>query len=276
VTISEITDAILELTKIQKDGPKTKFQRLDRTVGGVWLDGVAISGERGVGKSLLVDHMMIDFAMAGNEVVKLDLENNRRHILERLFLIFACRVLGRESAPQKMELRDYPKWMGNVGINRKWHDNMKDRIWLIDSAYEKRLTPEQIDELVKERWEVLAPMEKQVILIVDSFDVLNNRFPLCSGEYESQQRWLSEIQAIGTKYQIPIILISHMGKSGPFKGTTAIQHYARTQILLEPVENEPNTVIVNVLRAQYGEASRIRMEIDRTRLALRERGVTVP
>ena len=71
-------------------------------------------------------------------------------------------------------------------------------------------------------------------------------------------------------YQIPVILISHVGKSGPFKGTTAIQHWARTQMLLEKERTESDEVVVELMRAQYGEEGTVRMLIDKMRLSMKE------
>jgi len=255
-------------------GPKTRFKKLNKGVG-EWADGIAISGVRGAGKSLLVNHAMVDFAAQGHEVIKLDMENPRRRILEVMLHIFVGSVW-ETGIPTWHQLREYPKWLGDVKLNRYWHERIGQRMWIVDSAYEKKLTPEHIDELVQDRWEQLKPDEKQVILVIDSIDVLNNKFRLASTEYDSQQKWLAEIQSIGMKYEIPIILISHMGKGGPFKGTTAIQHWARTQILLEKDDPESAEVLVKILRAQYGEEGQLKMEIDKLRLRMREMVVTIP
>lgn len=273
--IEDVTKSIFKIKNLIRCGPRSGFSRLDQRIGGVWRDGVVISGSPGAGKSLLVSHLALRFVIGGHVVILVDLENDLKDVHERLFLIFLSSMAAKK-APTKGQFHDAPEM---VLTDPKWirafQDHIANRLWIIDSGHDKAMTPAHLEELVREEWEKVTQEEKQVVLIIDSVNELNSLWPLGKSEYESIQRWLSEIKHIKSKYEIPVILVCHVTQEGQgFKGTSGLRHFGRTQILLESgdKENTRNDIILTIQRSQYGQTGDTPFHLDRTRLMLEEIG----
>jgi hypothetical protein len=254
---------------------------LDEQIGGIWRDGIVISGYPGVGKSVFAKHLAIPAVVGGHEVIYLDLENDRADILEAFLLVFLSAMMG-DKAPTRMQLRQNPEILRDTETILMFERDVGDRAWILDASYEKKITPAHLAELIEDRMNVLKAEDKTVVLLIDSLNELNSLWPLGKGEYESMQRWLAEIKHIKAKYQIPVVLICHVTKipnreemMTP-KGTSGLGHFARTQLIIEIDENQKATVIVKVVRSQFGEVGQTKLLFDRTRLSLKERVVTVP
>jgi KaiC/GvpD/RAD55 family RecA-like ATPase len=226
---------------------------------------------------VFVSHLAIHFAVGGHEVIYLDLENDRKDVVQRLFTIFLSTYWGKK-APTIGQLYEAPeKWLDNDEVTMAYVENVGERLWVIDAGYEKKILPAHLDELLKDRWDAVKQDDKQVILIVDSINEINSLWPLGKGEYESIQRWLAEIKHLKAKYDAPIILVAHVTQDGVgFKGTSGLKHFARTQIGLERPDATKNVITLSVIRSQFGETGDTRLYLDRTRLLLLENVVTVP
>jgi hypothetical protein len=269
----EIIQAFQELRDIRKKGLRSGLGNIDDMIGGIWRDGVVISGDPGHGKTVFSLNLSVGFGASGNRIIYLDLENDRRDIISLVTSIMLFRFMG-ERAPSLADMVNDPHLISQPDYWEKIELHLRPFFSLIDVTNLKvRL------EMLRE-WMKIAAKElkehpgKQAILFIDSINELATVFPLANSLYESLERWLAGIKLLRIQYQIPIALICHVPKDSTKeifnpKGSSGIAHFARTQMIIKRMkENERMVVEASVVRAQFGKTGRRRFVLDEERLGL--------
>jgi hypothetical protein len=244
--------AITELREIGKHGLKSGLGKIDETVGGIWRDGIVISGDPGHGKTIFALNLMFGFMESKNRVIYLDLENDRRDTIKRMILIALNRIFGKD-APTEGQLIKDPNILTNPDFWEKIHCYLEPYFSLV-SIGDKKITPKMCDNWLKTIAGEIQQTGKQAILVIDS---LNE----------------AEIKLLKVKYQIPIALICHVTKGGSKeifnpKGSSGIAHFARTQIEIKRPEGKASIIEANIVRSQFGQTGVKRYDFDQMRLGL--------
>lgn len=264
--------AITELREVNKHGLKSGLGEIDQMIGGIWRDGIVISGKPGHGKTIFSLNLVFGFMKSGNRVIYLDLENDRRDTVKRIILITLNRVFSK-NAPTEGELIRDPEILAHTEFWEKIYKDLQPYFSLINPTSDKRITPKTIDAWLKIASEEIQENGKQAILIIDSINELSAISPLAKGLHESLERWLAEIKLLKVRYQIPIALICHVPKDSPEeifnpKGSSGIAHFARTQIVIK--RPSASTIEANIVRSQFGRTGKVRYDFDQMRLGLKE------
>lgn len=268
----DFVSAISELKEIGKHGLKSGLGSIDEVIGGIWRDGVVISGKPGHCKTIFSLNLAFGFMQSENCVIYLDLENDRRDTIKRMILITLNRTFGKD-APTEGDLIRHPELLAHIEFWEKIYKHLQPYFSLVNADADRRISPKTIDAWLKIAAEEVQENGKQAILIIDSINELSTISPLAKGLYESLERWLAEIKLLRVRYQIPIALICHVPKDSPEqifnpKGSSGIAHFARTQIVIK----RPGASVVeaNIVRAQFGETGKVRYDFDQVRLGLKE------
>ena len=271
ITDEAILDAIYELKDVKKHGLRSNLPRLDEAIGGIWRDGVVIQGLPDAGKTVLAKNLAVAFCVAGNRVIDLDLENDERENLINVVLIFRAMMKGK-GAPTRGELMERPDVLAegvNVELLRTY---LMPNYWMVKVP--ERLTPGDLDAWMARVSDGLA-RGKQVALFLDSLNYLARMYPFRGTSLDSVEKWVAEIANLRRKWQMPVFIVPHRLKHTEgvdemmeMKGSSAIPHFARTQIKLERVS--PAVVKCKILRAQFGSREDILLKLDQTRLLLTE------
>jgi len=267
----DFINAITELQGIGKHGLKSGLGEIDKMIGGIWRDGVVISGKPGHGKTIFALNLVIGFMQSRNRVIYLDLENDRRDTIKRVILIALNRIFG-SVAPTEGQLIKQPDVLAHTEFWESIYKNLQPYFSLI-SVTDAKILPKTINGWLKSAAEEIQESGKQAILVIDSINELSVISPLARGIYESLERWLAEIKLLRVRYQIPIALICHVPKDSPEqifnpKGSSGIAHFARTQIVIKrPLAM---TIEANIVRSQFGRTGRVRYDFDQMRLGLKE------
>jgi predicted ATP-dependent serine protease len=242
-------------------------------IGGIWRDGVVISGKPGHCKTIFSLNLAFGFMQSKNRVIYLDLENDWRDTIKRIILIALNRIFGKDG-PTEGELIRHPEILAHVEFWEKIYKHLQPYFSLVNAAADKKIRPKSIDGWLKIAAEEIQESGKQAILIIDSINELSAISPLAKGLYESLERWLAEIKLLRVRYQIPIALICHVPKDSPDvifnpKGSSGIAHFARTQIVIK--RPGVSTIEANIVRSQFGGTGKVRYDFDQMRLGLKER-----
>jgi len=266
----DFINAITELQGIGKHGLKSGLGSIDEMIGGIWRDGVVISGKPGHGKTIFSLNLAFGFMQSKNRVIYLDLENDRRDTIKRMILIALNRIFGKDG-PTEAELIRHPEILAHVEFWEKIYKHLQPYFSLVNAAADKRISPKSIDDGLKIAAEEIQERGKQAILIIDSINELSTISPLARGLYESLERWLAEIKLLRVRYQIPIALICHVPKDSPEqifnpKGSSGIAHFARTQIVIK--RPMASTIEANVVRSQFGRTGKVLYSFDQMRLGI--------
>jgi hypothetical protein len=272
LTPDDFVNAITELREIGRHGLKSGLGSIDEMIGGIWRDGVVISGKPGHGKTVFTLNLIWGFIQSLNRVIYLDLENDRRDTIKRMILITLNRIYG-ENGPTEGELIKHPEVLAHVEFWEKIYKHLQPYFSLINLTADKKISPKIIDGWLKIAAEEIRENGKQAILIIDSINELAAISPLAKGLYESLERWLAEIKLLRVKYQIPIALICHVPKDSPEqifnpKGSSGIAHFARTQIVIK--RPGASSIEANIVRSQFGRTGKARYDFDQMRLGLKE------
>jgi len=241
-------------------------------IGGIWRDGVVISGKPGHGKTIFSLNLAFGFMQSQNRVIYLDLENDRRDTIKRMILITLNRMFGKDG-PTEGDLIKHPEVLVHVEFWERIYRQLQPYFSLVNADAEKKITPGTLDAWLKLAAEEIQKSGKQAMLIIDSINELSLISPLARSLYESLERWLAEIKLLRVRYQIPIALICHVPKDSPEqifnpKGSSGIAHFARTQIVIK--RPSASTVEANILRSQFGRTGKVRYDFDQMRLGLKE------
>ena len=276
-TLSEgdFVKAITELREIGKHGLKSGLGSIDEMIGGIWRDGLVVSGKPGSGKTIFSLNLAFGFMQSKNRVIYLDLENDRRDTIKRMILITLSRIFG-SAAPTEGQLIKTPDVLAHVEFWEKIYKNLQPYLSLVNADANRRIRPKTLNSWLKIAAEEIQETGKQAILVIDSINELTNISPLARGIYESLERWLSEIKSLKVQYQVPVLLICHVPKESPVeifnpKGSSGIAHFARTQIVIK--RPEVSTIEARVVRSQFGKTGKVRYRFDQMRLALKEEPV---
>jgi len=245
--------------------------KIDETVGGIWRDGIVISGDPGHGKTIFALNLMFGFMESKNRVIYLDLENDRRDTIKRMILITLNRIFGK-AAPTEGQLIKDPNILTNPDFWEKIHCYLEPYFSLV-SIGDGKITPKMFDNWLKTIAGEIQQTGKQAILVIDSLNELSLVYPLARNIYESLERWLAEIKLLKVKYQIPIALICHVTKGGSKeifnpKGSSGIAHFARTQIEIKRPEGKASIIEANIVRSQFGQTGVKRYDFDQMRLGM--------
>ncbi|MFX0202101.1 MAG: DnaB-like helicase C-terminal domain-containing protein [Candidatus Hodarchaeota archaeon] len=264
--------AITELREIGKHGLKSDLKNIDTKIGGIWRDGVVISGDPGHGKTIFFLNLIFGFLRSENKVIYLDLENDRRDTIKRMILITLNRIFGKD-APTEGQLIKDPTILANTIFWEKIHQYPESHFTLINIG-DKKITPGILDNWLKETVREIQQTGKQAILGIDSLNELALVYPLARNIYESLEKWLAEIKLLRVRYQIPIALICHVPKDAPKeiftpKGSSGIAHFARTQIVIK--RPTASTLEANIVRSQFGETGKVLYNFDQMRLGISEK-----
>jgi len=267
----DFIEAITELREIGKHGLRSGLENIDTKIGGIWRDGVVISGDPGHGKTIFFLNLIFGFLRSENKVIYLDLENDRRDTIKRMVLITLNRIFGKD-APTEGQLIKDPTILTNPDFWEKIHRYLEPHFSLINIG-DKKITPGILNNWLKRIVGEIQQTGKQAILGIDSLNELALVYPLARNIYESLERWLAEIKLLRVKYQIPIVLICHVPKDAPKeifnpKGSSGIAHFARTQIVIK--RPTPSTIEANILRSQFGRTGKVSYDFDQMRLGLKE------
>lgn len=278
----EIMKALQDLRDSRKYGLKSGLGSIDKQIGGIWRDGIVISGDPGSGKTIFALNLSVGFASSGNRIIYVDLENDKRDIILAVVTICLYRFFKNLSPPvynlieMPELLNKKPEWYEVIAIHlRPWFT-------LITTEDFKTITPDLIESLIGLAKEECGTQGKQAILFLDSINELSLLHPLNSKVYESLERWLAVLKAIRARYQIPISLICHVPKDSTReifnpKGSSGIAHFARTQMIIKREKKEEHEffhgldeIEVILTRAQFGDTGKTRFFFDRDRLGLSE------
>jgi hypothetical protein len=263
--------AITELREIGKHGLKSDLENIDKKIGGIWRDGVVISGDPGHGKTIFFLNLIFGFLRSENKVIYVDLENDRRDTIKRMVLITLNRIFGKNSPTEGQLIKD-PSILTNTEYWEKVHRYLEPHFSLINIG-DKKITPEILNSWLKGVVGEIQQTGKQAILGIDSLNELALVYPLARNIYESLERWLAEIKLLRVRYQIPIALICHVPKDAPKeifnpKGSSGIAHFARTQIVIK--RPSATTIEANIVRSQFGETGKVPYKFDQMRLGISE------
>ena len=186
LTHDDFVTAITELREIGKHGLKSGLGSIDEMIGGIWRDGVVISGKPGHGKTIFTLNLVFGFMQSGNRVICLDLENDRRDTIKRMILIALNRIFG-DVAPTEGQLIKEPNILANVDFWKEVHKNLQPHFSLI-SATDSKILPKTLNGWLKLASEEIREKGKQGILVIDSINELSAVSPLARGIYESLER----------------------------------------------------------------------------------------
>ena len=283
ITDDEIVQAIFSLKDTKDRGLRSNFKQLDNAVGGIWRDGIVIQGPPDAGKTSLCKNLQVAFCIGHNAVIDLDLENPKTENLINLMAIFLASFHGK-GAPTRGQLTDNPEILAEgVNVELRVKHLLPYYYRAEVDEEERKKKPEQmlygwVAGVARE-----LPRGKQVALFLDSLQYLADSSPLSKDPLQNVEKWISTLVRVRARAEselglnLPIFLIPHRLKSThnvdemmQLKGSSAIPHWARTQLKLE--RTGPNDIKVKVLRAQYGtgKGNEIFFHFDQARLLMEE------
>jgi len=266
----QIVDAFYELKETKKLGLRSGLGKIDERIGGIWRDGIVVSGDPGAGKTMFCLNLAIGFATSGNRIIYLDLENDWRDTVTASVSILLNKFEG-DKAPRLKEIIDNPTLI--VDNTHYWElIHLYFQYFTLVDIRNLRVNPGLLRSWVKVAVQEREERGKQVILFIDSINELATVFSMNRGLYESLEKWLAEIKLIRAQYQMPIVLVCHVPKDSTKeifnpKGSSGIAHFARTQIMI--IRPHARKIRAKILRAQFGNKGETELAFDPDRLGIK-------
>lgn len=192
----------------------------EATTGIVKTDLIVLGGKSGGGKTELAAHIAMTNAMAGNKVYFFALEAHHAEIGMRLKYKELAKRFFRDNHSYKKSFIAYDRWKANQ-LNKEFAPYEKEVNEFVNQNFDNLSTRYIDDSFTFEDFErdMVAVRQDAKLVIVDHlhyFDIDEN-----SNENAAYKKLVKGFRTMSLQYKIPIILVSHIRKSGRFEQSLA-------------------------------------------------------